>query len=267
MRNSFTKYLHKYSMSKLNYLSVRYPWHYILIRILVLILFIGITIKGILHIFFKFDLLTSLALGDYAPYLPKVRHFLIYIHNLWFYCGLYAIFLFQRTNNTPKMQVWFHSLSILDIETSDWTNNSRSIIIYLFLSLLKCNLFLGAVFSFCLYIPMLIRSETDVQLNVVFLSALHGATAGYCCADLCVNFSFIFAFYSLNSGLKYKKLAKRLNSRHSTSKFSDIDKLINGLLELLIENHKSNSFWTQLNSTVFLLTFIAQIPILYSTLR
>uniref|UniRef100_T1L0Y9 Gustatory receptor n=1 Tax=Tetranychus urticae TaxID=32264 RepID=T1L0Y9_TETUR len=264
MKNSLTNYLNKYCLLKLTYLPVQSAWYYAFIRTSVLILLIVITIKGIVLMIFKFDHSTALAWGDYAVNWLKPHQFLLGINNLWFFCGWCAVTLLQRTNVSPKKQFWFHSLSILDEYIYDWTKETKSIIIYLFFSVLKSNLFLGAAFSWCLYIPVLIESESIFQFFHLNLAALNAAIAGFCCTAFCVNFSFIFAFYSLNSGFKYHKLASRLSrqvSRPSSS--STINKMNRDLIELLIENYKSNSFWTQMNSTVFLGTFLAQIPILY----
>uniref|UniRef100_T1L0Z3 Gustatory receptor n=1 Tax=Tetranychus urticae TaxID=32264 RepID=T1L0Z3_TETUR len=263
-RNSFTNYLNKFSLLKLNYLAVQSPWYFVFFRVTVIFLQTLITIRFIIFVTVKLEYSTALNSGDYAVNWPKPHHFLIIINILWFFCYWSSLFLCQRTNISPKKRFWFHALAILDDDISDWNKESKSTVIYFFFHILKANLLVGSLFSWCLYIPVLIESESFGQFILISLSGFNGAVAGYCSTSFCVNFSFIFAFYSFNTGLKYERIASRLSGQVSTRSHSSIlDTIKDDLVRLLIENHKANYFWTQLNSTIFLLTFIAQIPILY----
>ncbi|XP_025018047.1 uncharacterized protein LOC112539579 [Tetranychus urticae] len=264
MRNSLTNYLRKFSLLKLDYLTVQSPKYYLFIRAFAIFNLIALNTKFIIFITVKLDHKTALNFGDYAINWSKPHHFLLFINILWITCGLSSFYLFQRTNDAPKKQFWVQYLSILDADISDWKHSTKSIIIYLFFFTLKCNLFLGAAFSWVLYIPVLSESASLKQLFFISLGSYNGAVAGYCCTSICVNFSFIFAFYSLTTGLRYDKLASRFAKQASTlSDPTIVDTINKELIQLLIENHKANYFWTQLNSIVFLLTFFALIPILY----
>uniref|UniRef100_T1L0Z1 Gustatory receptor n=1 Tax=Tetranychus urticae TaxID=32264 RepID=T1L0Z1_TETUR len=264
IQNSLTNYLTKFSLLNLDYLTAKPPKYYLFIRIFAIFNFIVVDTKFIIFITVKLDHRTALNLGDYAIKWSKPHHFLLFINILWLTCGLYTIYLFQRTNISPKKQFWVQYLSILDADISDWKYNTKSFVIKLFFCVLKSNLFLGAAFSWGLYIPVLSEVESIKQFFFISLNSFNGAIAGYSCTALCVNLSFIFAFYSLSTGLKYSNLASRLKEQTSTLSEPKITNTINReLIQLLIENHKANYFWTQLNSIVFLCTFFPLIPILY----
>ncbi|XP_025018048.1 uncharacterized protein LOC112539580 [Tetranychus urticae] len=261
---SLSNYLNKFSLLNLHYLPTQTSWNCFLFQIFSLFFLVMALFKGFIFILEPFSPSTALLLGDYAINLGAPHHFLHSINLLWLLCGFICFNLIQSTNVSPKKQFWFHSLSILEGDVPDWTRGTKAVVIYLFFHNLKSNLILGGAFSWCLYIPVLIESNSTEQFFFLNLSGFNGAIAGYCCTAFCVNFSFIFAFYSVTTALKYDKIASRL--RRQVSTLSDptiIDSINHDLIQLLIENHKANYFWTQLNSTIFLLTFIAQIPILY----
>uniref|UniRef100_T1L0Z0 Gustatory receptor n=1 Tax=Tetranychus urticae TaxID=32264 RepID=T1L0Z0_TETUR len=264
IQNSLTNYLTKFSLLNLDYLTAPSPKYYTFIRSFSILNLIVLNTKFIIFITVKLDHKTALNLGDYAIKWSKPHHFLLFVDILWLTCGLSTIYLLQRTNVWPKKQFWFKYLSILDADISDWTYGNKAFIINLFFCVLKSNLFLGAAFTWCLYIPVLSEVESIKQFFFISLNSFNGAITGYSCTALCVNLSFIFAFYSLSTGLKYDNLASRLKSQAAAPSDSKITNIINReLIQLLIENHKANYFWTQLNSIVFLCTFFALIPILF----
>ncbi|XP_053206815.1 uncharacterized protein LOC128391016 [Panonychus citri] len=195
---------------------------------------------------------------------------------LWFECGLICFCLHQRSNNLPQKQDWLRSLSIQDELLTNYSSfpdsldsininvGTVSLIVNLFFLNLKVNLFLGGAFSWFLYSPLLVDCDSIVLFLALNFGGFHAAVSGYSCTAFCVNFSFLFAFYSITSGLRYHMISQKLSKLSQTiTSYKTINIIVNQLLTLLIENHRANIYWTQINSTIFLFTFIAQIPILY----